>query len=88
MSLIKQKLFKHLNCSDVLKQGRSDDQINCNEKIFRKNRTWLKENKLMFTDADKGRATCIIAEKKVSKVIEMELNNHNKCHGLKKRQYR
>ena len=38
----------------------------------------------MFTDADKGRATCIIAEKKVSKVIEMELNNHNKYHGLKK----
>ena len=63
MSLIKQKLFKHLNCSGVLKQGRSNDQINCNEKIFRKNRFWLKENKLMVIDADKGRATCIIAEK-------------------------
>ena len=43
-----------------LKRGRSNDQINCNEKVCRKIRTWLKDNKLMIAEADKGRATCII----------------------------
>ena len=38
----------------------------------------------MFVEADKDRATCTIEEEKVGKIIEMELNNQNRCHSLKK----
>ena len=71
-------------CLNILKRGRSNDQINRNEKISRKICTWLKHNKLMVVEADKGRATCIIEEEKVNKMIETELNNQNIYHGLKK----
>ena len=49
-----------VECLNSLRRGRSNDQINCNEKVCRKIRTWLKGNKLMIVEADKGRATCII----------------------------
>ena len=73
-----------VECLSILKRGRSNDQINCNEKICRKIRTWLKDNKLMVMETDEGRATCIIQEEKVNKMIETELNNQNKCHSFKK----
>ena len=38
----------------------------------------------MVIEADKGRAMCIIEEEKVNKMIEMELNNQNRYHNLKK----
>ena len=38
----------------------------------------------MVIEADKGRAMCIIEEEKVNKMIEMELNNQNRYHSLKK----
>ena len=38
----------------------------------------------MVAEADKGRATCIIKEEKVNKMVETELNNQNRYHGLKK----
>ena len=66
-----------VECLNILKRGRSNDQINCNEKICRKIRTWLK-------DKAKGKATCITEEEKVNKMIETELNNQNRYHGLKK----
>ena len=47
-------------------------------------RTWLKDNKLMIIEANKGRATCIIKEGKVKKLIETELNNQNRYHSFKK----
>ena len=55
-----------VECLNILKRGRSNDQINCNEKICRKIRTWLKDSKLMVLESDKVRATCIIEEKKVN----------------------
>ena len=42
----------------------------------------------MVTEADKGRSTCIIKEKKVNELIETDLDNQNRYHSLKKRQYR
>ena len=38
----------------------------------------------MVVEADQGRATCIIKEEKVNKMIETEQNNQNTYHGLKK----
>ena len=38
----------------------------------------------MVIEADKDRAICIIEEEKVNKMIEMELNNQNRYHSLKK----
>ena len=38
----------------------------------------------MVVEADKGRATCIIEEEKVNKMIETKLNNQNWYHSLKK----
>ena len=38
----------------------------------------------MVIEADKGRAMSIIEEEKVNKMIEMELNNQNRYHNLKK----
>ena len=38
----------------------------------------------MVVEADKGKATCIIEEEKVNKMIETELNNQNRYHSLKK----
>ena len=38
----------------------------------------------MVIEADKGRAMCIIEEEKVNKMIDMELNNQNRYHNLKK----
>ena len=73
-----------VECLNILKQGRSNDQINCNEKICRKIRTWLKDNKLMVVEADKGTTTCILEEQKVNKMVETELNNHNRYYSLKK----
>ena len=67
-----------VECLNILKQGRSNDQINCNENICRKIQTWLKDNKLMIVEADIVRATCIFAEEKVNKLIETELNNQNR----------
>ena len=37
----------------------------------------------MVVEADKGRATCIIEQEKVNKMIETELNNQNRYHSLK-----
>ena len=71
-------------CLNILKRGRSNEQINRNEKISRKILTWLKDNKLMIVEADKGKPTCIIKEEKVKKMIETKLNNQNRYHGLKK----
>ena len=72
-----------VECLNILKRG-SNDQINCKEKICRKICTWLKDNKLMVIEADKGRVACIIEEEKVNKMIETELNNQNKYPSLKK----
>ena len=33
----------------------------------------------MIVEADKGKATCIIKEEKVKKMIETKLNNQNRC---------
>ena len=38
----------------------------------------------MVVEADKGRATCLIEEEKVNKIIETELNKQNRYHSLKK----
>ena len=57
-----------VKCSNILIRGRSNDQINCHEKICRKICTWLKDNKLMIIGGDKGRATCIIEEGKLTKL--------------------
>ena len=57
-----------LECLNILKRRRND-QINCNEKICRKIRTWLKDNKLMVVEVGKGRSRCIIEEEKVNKMI-------------------
>lgn len=38
----------------------------------------------MVVEAGKGRANCIIEDEKVTKMIETELNNQNRYHGLKK----
>ena len=73
-----------VECLNILKRGRSNDQINCNEKICRKIRTWLKDNKLMVVEADKGTTTCILEEQKVNKMVETELNNQNRYYSLKK----
>ena len=73
-----------VECLNILKRGRSNDETNCNEETCRKIHTWLKNNKLMVVHADKGRATCIIEEEKVNKMIDTELNNQNRYHGLKK----
>ena len=40
-----------VGCLNILKWGRSNDQINCNEKIRRKIRTWLKDSKLMVVES-------------------------------------
>ena len=71
-------------CINILKRGRSNEHKTCNEKICRKIPTWLKDNKLMIVEADIGKATCIIKEEKVRKMIETKLNNQNRYHGLKK----
>ena len=39
----------------------------------------------MVTEADKGRPTCIIKEKKVNELIETDLDNQNTYHSLKKK---
>ena len=54
-----------VECLNILKRGRSNDQINCNENISRKTCTWLKDDKLVVLEAFKGRVTCIIEEEKV-----------------------
>ena len=69
-----------VECLNILKRGRSNDKINCNEKIYRKIWTWLEDNKSMVAEADKGRPTCILEEEKVSKMIETDLNNQNSYH--------
>ena len=61
------------------KTREKQDQKSCNESICRKARTWLKDNKLMVIETDKGRTTCITEEEKVSKMIETKLNNQNRC---------
>ena len=73
-----------VECLNILKRGRSNDKINCNEKIYRKIWTWLKDNKSMVAEADKGRVTCRIEEEKVNKMMETELNNQNSYHSLRK----
>ena len=73
-----------VECLNVLKQGRSKDQVNYNEKLCKDIRSWLKENKLMVIEADKGRATCIIEEEKINNMIRTELNNQNRYDSLKK----
>ena len=70
-----------VECLNILKRGRSSDQINCKEKICKKIHTWLKDSKLMVIEADKGGATYITEEEKVNKMIETELNN-NRYHSL------
>ena len=69
-------------CINILKRGRSNEHKTCNEKICRKIPTWLKDNKLMIVEADIGKATCIIKEEKVRKMIETKLNNQNRYHGI------
>ena len=61
------------------KTREKQDQKSCNENTGRKARTWLKDNKLMGIETDKGRTTCITEEEKVSKMIETKLNNQNRC---------
>ena len=39
----------------------------------------------MVTEADKGRPTCIIKEKKVNELIETDFDNQNTYHSLKKK---
>ena len=48
--------------TNILEHERSNDQINYNDEMCIKIRTWLKDNKLMAVEADKSRATCIIEE--------------------------
>ena len=38
----------------------------------------------MVIEADKVRATCMIEEEKLNRMIETELNNQNRYHSLKK----
>ena len=73
--------FKH-ECKNVLKKGRKKKDINVTEKVCRGLRTWLNHNKIVLIENDKGRATCLIKEEKLTSLIEKELENKERYKEL------
>lgn len=70
---------------NVLRKGRPKNQKTFNKKLCNDIRKWLKDDKLVLIEAEKGRATFIIDMQNIDEMVKEEVNKREKNVEIKKR---
>ena len=66
------------DCKKIIKNGKKNKSTNIEQALCNGLKEWLKSNELTLIENDKGRATCIIENKKVEELIDKELSNRER----------
>ncbi|XP_057308242.1 uncharacterized protein LOC130646121 [Hydractinia symbiolongicarpus] len=70
-------------CKRIMEKEKNTKLTNITNELCNGLNEWLKQNRLILIENDKGRATCIISQQKVDELINQELSNKERYVELK-----